>query len=66
MRIRALGYNLSLFALVTISVLSLHLTAAAQICSSGVCVPTWQRDTICRHQRPRGLIHQARYSWLHE
>jgi hypothetical protein len=45
MRIRALGYNLSLFALVTISVLSLHLTAAAQICSSGVCVTTWQQDT---------------------
>ena len=46
MRIRTLRYNPCLFACVTISVvLSLHLTAAAQICSTGVCVTTWQQDT---------------------
>ena len=47
MKIRTLGYQLSLFAFVTLyAVLGLHLTAAAQqICNGGVCVTTWQQDT---------------------
>jgi len=46
MRIRTLSHKLCLTALVIISViLGLHSTSAAQICSSGVCVTTWQQDT---------------------
>jgi hypothetical protein len=45
MRIRTLGRKLCLFAFVTLAVLSFNLTAAAQICNSGVCVTTWQQDT---------------------
>jgi hypothetical protein len=43
--LRALGYKLCLFAFLTVVVLGFHLTATAQICSSGVCVTTWQQDT---------------------
>lgn len=46
MRIKTWMYELCLSAFVIISaILVLHSTAAAQICSSGVCVSTWQQDT---------------------
>lgn len=46
MRTRTLVFEVCLFVFVIISaVLSLQLTAAAQICNSGVCITTWQQDT---------------------
>jgi hypothetical protein len=68
MKIPVLWLKVCLFAFVAISVvLTFQLTVAAQqICSSGVCVTTWQQDTCAPISAATRTDSEARYSRINE